>query len=116
MPEPRNPRAAVSAEIRALMGRYRVTQTQLAQVLGMSQSSLSARLSGSVPWDVDDLDKIAEHFKVEVIALFGSEFPLRRKWATLSDSGLSIVPDHDLTLFDDPFVELPRTALTLVPR
>ena len=63
-------RNAVSAEIRALMGRHRVTQTELAHWLGIGQSSLSERLNGRVPWDIDDLNGIAERFGVEVATLF----------------------------------------------
>ena len=60
----------MSAEIRALMGRHRVTQTELAHWLGIGQSSLSERLNGRVPWDIDDLNGVAERFGVDVATLF----------------------------------------------
>lgn len=77
----------MSAEIRALMGRHAVNQTKLAQALGISQPSLSDRLRGIVPWDVDDLYAVAEHFSVDVRNLF----PLwgsRGIALTLVDGGL----------------------------
>ena len=72
-PTPQGPRSAVSSEIRALMGRHRVSQTTLAEVCGMSQPSLSARLSGTVAWDVDDLDAIAKFFHIPVAGFFSDE-------------------------------------------
>lgn len=65
-------RAAVSGEVRALMGRYSVTQTVLAPALGMSQSALSERLTGTVPWTVDDLARVADYFDVDVAEIFTS--------------------------------------------
>lgn len=49
----------VAAEVRAEMGRHRVTQAQLGQVLGLHQMSVSRRLAGEVPFDVDELYKVA---------------------------------------------------------
>ncbi|HEX7277244.1 MAG TPA: helix-turn-helix domain-containing protein [Acidimicrobiales bacterium] len=65
-------RERVAGEVRALMGRHRVSQTALASVLGINQSSLSARLCGKLPFDLDELFIIAKHFNVEVTSLLGS--------------------------------------------
>lgn len=48
----------MAAEVRAWMGRRRVTQTELAAVLGKSQPYVSRRLSGEVAFDTDDLYRL----------------------------------------------------------
>lgn len=45
----------VAANVRAEMGRARVTQVVLAQALGISQASMSGRLRGLIPWRVDEV-------------------------------------------------------------
>jgi transcriptional regulator with XRE-family HTH domain len=61
-------REAVAGEVRSLMGRHRVSQTRLAAALGMSQSALSRRLNGELPFDLDDVLKMADHFHVPLSA------------------------------------------------
>lgn len=59
-------RSEVAGEIRSLMGRgrngRRVTQRELAAYLGMSDASLSDRLRCKTPFDIDELDRVAEFF------------------------------------------------------
>jgi transcriptional regulator with XRE-family HTH domain len=62
-------RLAVAAEVRALMGRYQVSQERLGQAINLGQTGLSRRLRGKVPFDIDDLLAIAEHFGVPVTDL-----------------------------------------------
>jgi len=64
-------RTAVAAEVRALMGRYNVNQTKLADVLGVTQTQVSKRLRGLIPFDVDELDVMAGYFHVSVTELVG---------------------------------------------
>lgn len=65
-------REVVAAEVRAWMGRRRATQTDLASALNKSQAYVSRRLSGDVPFDIDDLYELAAFFKVDVPTLLGS--------------------------------------------
>lgn len=58
-------RETVAGEVRARMARKRVRQVDLAEVLGMSQPSLSQRLTGRYPFTVDELDRLAQFFDVE---------------------------------------------------
>lgn len=51
------------------MGRQRATQADLAEALGKSQAYVSRRLNGEVPFDVDDLFRLAVFFDVEVTEL-----------------------------------------------
>jgi transcriptional regulator with XRE-family HTH domain len=59
----------VTAEIRAMMARRRVSGRQLAATLGVSQTWMSTRLAGSTPIDLNDLDKMARALNVEVVDL-----------------------------------------------
>lgn len=76
-------REAVASEVRALMGRQRVSQTRLAKVLDMSQQSLSRRLTGEQPFNIDELFQLADHFHVEVTALL-SNTP-KSAWCTVGE-------------------------------
>jgi transcriptional regulator with XRE-family HTH domain len=57
-------REAVAAEVRAWMGRRRVSQTALAKQLGISQAAISRRLNSEVPFDLDELFAMADYFGV----------------------------------------------------
>jgi transcriptional regulator with XRE-family HTH domain len=63
----------VAGQVRAEMARHRVTQAQLAPLVGLHPMSLSRRLSGDVPFDVLELYTIAEHLGVRVADLLPEE-------------------------------------------
>lgn len=67
-------REKVAEEVRALMGRHRVSQKALGIALGLGQSGISDRVNGKVPFDVDELYAMAEFFDVPVVTFFGSSF------------------------------------------
>lgn len=77
-------REQVAAEVRALMGRgrghRRVSQVKLATDLHMAQASLSRRLTGEVPFDIDELATIARYFGVPLSKLLGDA-------TTIGDTG-----------------------------
>jgi hypothetical protein len=73
-------RRQVSEEVLSLMGRYRVSQERLAADIGVSQSFLSRRLNGEVPWDVDVLTAIARRFSRSLDVLVPSS-----SWTTDPD-------------------------------
>jgi len=50
----------VAANVRAEMARQQYTQTSFAKKLGRTQQALSQRLCGRVPFDVAELNRIAE--------------------------------------------------------
>lgn len=52
----------VAAEVRALMGRHKVTQTKLAEVLGIPQSAVSLRINGKREFTLSELDALARFF------------------------------------------------------
>lgn len=62
-------RQVIAGNVRALLGRKRSNQTQLATVLGKSQPAVSRRLSGELAFDTDELLKICEHYQVPLVTL-----------------------------------------------
>lgn len=53
---------AVAANIRALMGRHRVSQSRLAAAVGLSTRGMSERLNGHTNFTVRELGKVARFF------------------------------------------------------
>ena len=67
--------AIVSNEVRALLGRYDVSQTELAKWLGITQPAVSARLRSATEWKVAEIERIAEGFSVHPAVLMGGYAP-----------------------------------------
>lgn len=65
----------LNAEIGSLMGRYRVTQTELAAYLGLTQVSVSDRLNGKTDWKAAELIQVAHAFGRHVAELWGGQAP-----------------------------------------
>lgn len=59
----------VAAEIRSLLARHRIPQTDVADTLDMSQASVSRRLTGETPLDVNELQAIASRIGVPITDL-----------------------------------------------
>ncbi len=55
------------------MARRSMSQTQIAERLGISQPAVSARLLGRTPFDVNELVAIAEVLGVPVSTLIGEK-------------------------------------------
>ncbi|MET8908352.1 helix-turn-helix transcriptional regulator [Micromonospora sp. NPDC004551] len=63
----------VAREIRAEMGRQRMSAAKLARELGVSEAWTSRRLSGDQTIDLHDLERIADVLGVTVIELFPAD-------------------------------------------
>lgn len=61
----------IGQEVRALMGRYNVSQIQLAAWLGVTQSSVSSRLRGTTDWKARDIERVAAGFAIHPAQLMG---------------------------------------------
>lgn len=61
--------SAVAAEVRAEMARRRFTGVELAAHLNLAQQSVSKRLSGGTPIDLDELSAIAQWLGLDVLTL-----------------------------------------------
>ncbi|WP_406490435.1 helix-turn-helix domain-containing protein [Streptomyces sp. NBC_01604] len=59
----------VRAAIAALMQLTGETQADLAVALGVSQAQVSRRQSGTAPWPLDDCDRVAAHYAIDVLDL-----------------------------------------------
>lgn len=62
----RSLRDQVAEEIRVTLARRRLSATELARRMGVSQSYLARRMTGAQPFDLDDLDRIADALGVSV--------------------------------------------------
>lgn len=63
------PSALVGANVRAEMARAGVTQAQLGEAVGVTQSAISARLRGATPFDINELHAVAAFLDVAVTDL-----------------------------------------------
>lgn len=59
----------VAENVRAEMAARRISGTALADALGITRSTMYRRLDGNSPWPVDDLEKVADFLKVELMDL-----------------------------------------------
>ena len=62
----------VAAEVRAQLGRAQRTGRSIALELGWTQPYISRRLTGEVPFDVNDLTAIADVLGIPVSVFFDS--------------------------------------------
>lgn len=65
--------AGVTANIRAEIARANLTQTHLAEALGLTQQSVSDRMRGRTPFTVDELLLVAALLNIPVTRLVDVE-------------------------------------------
>lgn len=65
-PIPQTLTQRIAAEVRAEVARQRVTHRELGDRIGLSQPQVSKRLSGALPMDTVDLERIANALGVPV--------------------------------------------------
>lgn len=63
----------VAEEVRALLGRRRMSGRQLATAMGVSPSWINYRLTGRQPIDLNDMQKMARALGVPVIQLLPAD-------------------------------------------
>lgn len=66
---PLNPAQRVADNVRAEVARRKVSQTSLAELVGIRQQALSRRLNGNTPFRIDELFAIADALDVNVTEL-----------------------------------------------
>lgn len=62
---------SVADNVRAELARRRVRQVDLADILGISRTAAHRRLTGQIPFDVDQLRTVADHLGVSASELLG---------------------------------------------
>lgn len=67
------PAQRIGANVRAEMARRGVSQTALAEQLGITQTAVSTRLRGKVAFNVDELAAVAAALDVPIGALLAEE-------------------------------------------
>lgn len=72
-----SPTWLVAAEIRAELGRQRMSQTELADALGMPVATLRRRLNAEIVIDVNELWAMARALGVPVQRLLPDRVPVR---------------------------------------
>jgi len=69
MSNPPNAAATVGAEVRGLLAKHKISQTAAGTELGLSQAAMSRRLAGEIPFNVDELSKLADLMGVPLAML-----------------------------------------------
>ncbi|MGP9584997.1 helix-turn-helix domain-containing protein [Micrococcaceae sp. AOP34-BR2-30] len=86
----------VGGEVRAWMARLGIRQKDLAELLGVAQPRVSARLRGDVTFDIEELVLIAQHFGVSLGELLGSSLVNEKgPRPAVRDEGLGELPRLD---------------------
>ena len=67
------PSSRVAANVRAELARRRLTGSDLAKAIGLTQGSLSRRTTGVQPFSIDELHDVADFLGVSVVDLLGHE-------------------------------------------
>lgn len=91
-------RESVAGEVRAHLARARLSGRQAALQLGWTQPYMSRRLTGDIPFDVADLEAIADLLGIPVTALFDqgpSDWGLSPQVRARSASTPKYTPVHD---------------------
>lgn len=65
--------AVIGERVHQLMWRQRRNQTDVAKQLGMAQSTLSRKLRGDRPWEINELYQLAEILEVGIFDLIPNE-------------------------------------------
>jgi transcriptional regulator with XRE-family HTH domain len=63
---------AVSAEVRAAMGRHRISGMQLASLTGKSQNYIATRLRDESPFTVNDIQTICDALGEDYLQLWAN--------------------------------------------
>src|SRR5699024_3088215 len=66
-------RLAVAAEVRGWLGKYRRSQTWLADVLGLGRAAIVKKLAGDQPFSLEQLLRVATAFDITLGQLLGDE-------------------------------------------
>jgi transcriptional regulator with XRE-family HTH domain len=94
-----NPNTALDAiigeNVHQLMWRARVSQTQLALSLGMTQGALSRKVRGDRPWYADEIAGVAGYFHIDIAALFTPGGALTQKGPVTEVTGPNSLPELD---------------------
>ena len=66
---------SVSSEVRAELGRKRITNKSIAEVICVSEAQANRLINGKKSFSFDQIEKVASHLGVDVFSLI--QFPAR---------------------------------------
>lgn len=78
----------VAEEVRGIAAKKRITGIQLAEAVGVSQQSMSRRMTGSLPFSIDELAEVARVLQVDVADLL----PTQRSAQVTGDYVARVIP------------------------
>lgn len=79
-------REQIAEEVRVLLARRKISASELARRMGVTQPYISRRLNGETALDVDDLALIAQVLGVDVIDLLPARLPEGRTVVVAGDA------------------------------
>lgn len=62
----------LAQELNALRARCGINQTDLGKVIGVTQTQMSQRLRGNLPFSLDEVERFADYFDMEPLQLLGA--------------------------------------------
>lgn len=110
-------------EIRVLLVRRRTSARKLAAQIGLSQSAMSARLTGHTPIDLNELQQIAAALDVPIADLLPQEVSRKSNFASLTSPQSVAVharadeprPGHAIPTLAEPPIVTPLPPATEQP-
>jgi len=63
--------ARMAQELNALRARFGMNQTELGKIIGVTQTQMSQRLKGNIPFDLNEIESFAEFFGLTPLQLLG---------------------------------------------
>lgn len=79
----------IGERVHQLMWRLRLKQTEVAPLMGLTQSGLSRKMRGVRSWSLDELLQISEILKVPATELLPPEMAAKLLAQAISDNGVT---------------------------
>jgi transcriptional regulator with XRE-family HTH domain len=89
----------IAGKVRGIATEYKLTQQDVAGVLGLERKAVSARWNGRVPYTAPELMALAKHLGVPIGSFFGSTSPV---YPQRADTAASVVPVSPVVTLPDP--------------
>jgi transcriptional regulator with XRE-family HTH domain len=97
---------ALGRVIHQAMWDQRITQTRLAVLLGIDQSTLSKKLRGERPWSVRELIDVADALRLDARELLARMWPPDEPPRTINFHGSSLYDDEDTAGLGKPLLRV----------
>lgn len=85
----------VAGEVRSWLGRRGISARRAAMSLGWTHQYIYRRLSGEIPFSVDELDGLAELLAIPITRFFDWPEEIEREWAAPAAPGRRFISGKD---------------------